>query len=49
MMACDQAVMDQEAQLLAALQVPATVEASGGTVTLRDADGAMQVTLAPAP
>jgi heat shock protein HslJ len=48
-MACDQAVMDQETQLLAALQVPSTVEVSGGNVTLRDADGAMQVTLAPAP
>jgi heat shock protein HslJ len=49
MMACDQPVMDQEAQLLAALQVPATVEVSGANVTLRDAGGATQVTLAPAP
>jgi heat shock protein HslJ len=49
MMACDEPVMDQEAQFLAALQVPSTVEVSGANVTLRDADGAMQVTLAPAP
>ena len=49
MMACDQAIMDQETQLLAALQVPATVEVSGANLTLRDAAGATQVTLAPAP
>lgn len=45
MMACDQEVMDQEAAFLAALQVPTTVEPSGTTVTLRDADGATQVVL----
>ena len=46
MMACDDALNAQEQQLLTALQVPTTVEASGGTITLRDANGAMQVTLA---
>lgn len=46
MMACEDAINTQEQQFLTALQVPSTVEASGGTVTLRDADGAMQVTLA---
>jgi len=45
--ACDQAIMDQETEFLTALQTPATVEQSGGTVTLRDAAGAMQVTFAP--
>jgi heat shock protein HslJ len=45
MMACDQPIMDQEAQFLTALQVPASVETSGGMVTLRDASGATQVTL----
>jgi heat shock protein HslJ len=45
--ACEQEVMDQETQFLTALQTPTTVETSGATVTLRDADGAMQVTLAP--
>jgi len=48
MMACDQALMDQEAQFLTALQTPSTVETSGANVTLRDANGAMQVGLAPA-
>jgi len=47
MKACDQAIMDQETQFLAALQTPATVEVAGATVTLRDASGAMQVVLAP--
>ncbi|HEX5827592.1 MAG TPA: META domain-containing protein [Candidatus Limnocylindrales bacterium] len=47
MKACEQPLMDQETQLLTALQTPATVEASGGMVTLRDANGAIQVTLAP--
>lgn len=47
MKACDQPIMDQETQFLTALQTPSTVETSGATVTLRDADGAMQVTLAP--
>ena len=46
MMACDDALNAQEQQLLTALQVPTTVEASGGTITLRDANGATQVTLA---
>lgn len=44
-MACEQDVMDQETQFLVALATPATVEVSGGVVTLRDADGATQVTL----
>ena len=43
--ACDQALMDQESQFLAALQTPTTVEPSGATITLRDANGAMQVGL----
>jgi heat shock protein HslJ len=47
MMACDQAVMDQETQFLAAFQTPTTVETSGATVTLRDASGATQVILGP--
>jgi heat shock protein HslJ len=47
MMACAQPIMDQEAQFLAALQRPTTVETSGGTVTLRDASGATQVVLGP--
>jgi heat shock protein HslJ len=47
--ACDQPVMDQEAQFLTALQTPATVEVSGATVTLRSASGAMLVVLAPKP
>lgn len=47
MMACEQPAMDQEAQFLAALQTPTTVETSGATVTLRDANGAAQVVLAP--
>ena len=47
MMACDQAIMDQETQFLAALQTPTTVETSGATVTLRDASGAAQVILGP--
>lgn len=45
--ACEQDLMDQEQQFLTALQTPTTVESSGGNVTLRDASGAMQVTLAP--
>ncbi len=48
MMACEQAIMDQETQFLTALQTPGlTVEVSGGTVTLRDGNGATQVVLAP--
>ncbi|HYO44383.1 MAG TPA: META domain-containing protein [Candidatus Limnocylindrales bacterium] len=47
MKACEQPVMDQEAQFLAALQTPTTVETSGTTVTLRDASGATQVVLGP--
>ena len=46
-MACDQAIMDQETQFLAALQTPTNVETSGATVTLRDASGATQVVLGP--
>ncbi len=45
-MACEQAIMDQETQFLAALQTPTNVETSGATVTLRDASGATQVVLA---
>jgi heat shock protein HslJ len=47
MKACEQAIMDQETQFLAALQTPTTVETSGATVTLRDASGATQVVLGP--
>ena len=47
MKACEQAIMDQEAQFLTALQTPTTVEPSGATVTLRDASGATQVILGP--
>lgn len=47
MMACDQKIMDQETQFLAALQTPTNVETSGATVTLRDASGATQVVLGP--
>lgn len=46
-MACAQPVMDQEAAFLTALQAATTVEPSGANVTLRDAGGALQVTLAP--
>jgi heat shock protein HslJ len=45
--ACDQAIMDQETQFLTALQTPTTVEPSGATITLRAADDATQVVLAP--
>ena len=38
--------MDQETAFLTALQTPATVEQNGGIITLRNADGATQVTLA---
>lgn len=48
MTACEQPVMDQETAFLKALQTPATVESSGGNVTLRDANGAIQVNLSPA-
>ena len=47
MKACSDAIMTQETQFLTALQTPATVETSGGTVTLRDSSGATQVILAP--
>jgi len=47
MKACDEAIMTQEMQFLTALQTPATVETTGGNVTLRDSSGATQVTLAP--
>lgn len=47
MKACEQPVMDQETAFLKALQMPTTVETSGGKVTLRDASGATQVVLGP--
>ena len=47
MKACDQPIMDQEAQFLTALQTPTNVETSGATVTLRAESGATQVVLAP--
>ena len=43
--ACEQDIMDQESAFLAALQTPASVEQSGAVVHLRDAGGAIQVTL----
>jgi heat shock protein HslJ len=43
--ACEQDIMDQETAFFAALQTPATVEQSGAVVHLRDADGAIQITL----
>ena len=46
-MACDQAVMDQEAAFLTALQTPSTVEQGGANVSLRDSTGATQVTFGP--
>jgi heat shock protein HslJ len=46
-MACEQAVMDQEAAFLAALQTPSTVEQGGANVSLRDATGSTQVTFGP--
>lgn len=46
-MACDEPLMTQETQFLTALQTPSTVETSGANVTLRDANGAMQVGLSP--
>ena len=46
-MACEPAVMDQETAFLTALQAATTVEQNGANVTLRDASGAIQVTLAP--
>jgi len=47
MMACEQAISDQEQAFLAAFQTPTTVETSGAKVTLRDASGATQVVLGP--
>ena len=45
-MACAPAIMDQETLFLAALAASTTVEQTGATVTLRNAAGATQVTLA---
>lgn len=44
MMGCDEAVMEMEDKYLAALAAASTVERSGDSLTLRDGDGAMQVT-----
>jgi heat shock protein HslJ len=44
-MACEPAIMDQETAFLAALAASTKVEQTGATVTLRNADGATQVTL----
>lgn len=43
--ACEQALMDQETQYLAALSTAATYRIEGSTLELRDADGALAVTL----
>lgn len=45
MKACEQAIMDQEAEFLTALQTPTSVEVNGATVTLRAANGETQVVL----
>ena len=47
MMGCEQPMMDQETAFLTALQTPSTVEQAGANVSLRDATGSTQVTLAP--
>ncbi len=44
MKSCDDAVMEMEDKLLAALAAAATVERSGDSLTLRAADGATQLT-----
>jgi heat shock protein HslJ len=50
-MFCDQpaGVMDQEQQYLAALQNAATFQIDGGTLTIRDANSAMQVVATAVP
>jgi heat shock protein HslJ len=49
MMACEQAVMDQEQQYLAALATAATYRIDGSKLELRTADGALAVTFTKAP
>jgi heat shock protein HslJ len=50
-MYCDQpaGVMDQEQQYLAALQNAVTFQIDGSTLTIRDANGAMQVVATAVP
>jgi heat shock protein HslJ len=48
-MACEQAVMDQEQQYLAALATAATYQMSGDKLELRTADGALAATFTKAP
>jgi heat shock protein HslJ len=47
--ACEQAVMDQEQQYLAALSTAATYRVDGNTLELRTADGALAATFQRAP
>jgi heat shock protein HslJ len=47
-MACEQAVMDQEQQYLAALQSAATYRIDGSKLELRTADGALAADFARA-
>jgi heat shock protein HslJ len=49
MMACEQAVMDQETQYLAALATAATYRIDGNKLELRTADGALAATFTKAP
>ena len=49
MMGCEQDVMDQEQEYLAALQRATTFTRSGDTLELRDGTGALQVSLRAAP
>ncbi len=48
MMACDEEVSALETQYVDALEASVTFDLAGGTLTLRDAGGAMQVTAVPA-
>ena len=48
MMACDEEATTLETQYVSALEASVTFDMAGGTLTLRDAGGAMQVTAVPA-
>ena len=49
MMACEQPIMDQEAQYLAAIQQAATYNIQGTRLELRSADGALQASYTHQP